>query len=647
MDAQITITLPDGSAFQYPAGTTPEEVAGRISRRLQKEAIAARLDGTLVDLRRPMTTSGSLEILTPESGETAIDILRHSTSHLMAQAVKQLWPDVQVAIGPTIENGFYYDFLKSEPFSEEDLAKIEARMAELSKQDIPVERVEMPKADAIEMFRKMGETFKAELVDERVETPMASLYRQGDFIDLCRGPHIPSTGKVKAFKLLSVAGAYWKGDENNAQLQRIYGTSFFSAKDLQEHLDKLEEAKRRDHRRLGKELELFSLQEEVGGGLVFWHPKGALIRHLIEEYLKGQLLSRGYDLVVTPHIARGHLWETTGHLSYYKENMFLMEVDEEPHVVKPMNCPFHILIYKSKMRSYRDLPIRFAEFGTVYRYERAGALHGLMRVRGFTQDDAHIFCTPDQIRDELERNLEFCFDIYRDFGFEDFVVNLSVRDPEKKGDFAGSDEDWQMAEDVLKSVLAKKGVPYVYDVGGAVFYGPKIDIKLKDTIGREWQATTIQFDFNLPRRLDVNYIAEDGKEHKVLMVHRALFGSMERFFGILIEHYGGHFPLWMAPVQAVLLPITDDHHAYATEVRDKLRAAGLRAEVDLRNEKIGYKIREHQLQKVPFMLVCGAKEVADGTVSVRNRFEGDQGASDLESFIGRVRAAVAEKALRP
>lgn len=644
---QILITLPDGSTVDAPVGSSPFDVAQGISKGLAKAAVAAKLDGTMIDLKRPLSSGGSLEILTDKSGEEALDVLRHSTSHLMAQAVKQIWPEAQVAIGPTIENGFYYDFLKDDPFTEEDLGKIEKRMLELSKEDIPVERVEIPKQDAIAQFNNIGETFKAQLVDERVDTPEASLYRQGDFIDLCRGPHVPSTGKIKAFKLLSVAGAYWKGDENEAQLQRIYGTSFFSKKELNEHLEKLEEAKRRDHRRLGKDLDLFSFKEEVGGGLVFWHPKGALVRHMVEDYLKAKLLESDYELVVTPHIARGQLWEQTGHLSYYKEHMYLMDVEGDTHVVKPMNCPFHILIYKDKLRSYRDLPIRYAEFGTVYRHEMGGALHGLMRVRGFTQDDAHHFCTPDQVISEVNDNLDLCFGIYKDFGFEEIEINLSVRDPENKEKYLGSDEDWEMAERALTKALSDKGVPFKRDEGEAVFYGPKIDIKLKDTLGRGWQATTIQFDFNLPQRLDVNYIAEDGKEHKVVMIHRALFGSMERFLGILIEHYGGNFPLWLAPIQAVVLPITDAQQEYAYSVKDKLKAAGIRVDVDARNEKIGYKIREHQLQKVPFMLVCGAREQEGGTIAVRNRFEGDQGTSSLDEFIDKVKNLVESKAMRP
>ena len=493
----------------------------------------------------------------------------------------------------------------------------------------------------------MGESFKAELVEERVDTPEASLYEQGDFIDLCRGPHLPSTGKIKAFRLLSVAGAYWKGDESNVQLQRIYGTSFYGKKELDEYLEKLEEAKRRDHRKLGKELDLFSFHEEVGGGLAYWHPKGAILRDRIEGYLKQELQRRGYELVVTPHIARGELWRKTGHLSYYRENMFVMDVEGEPYVVKPMNCPGHILIYKNALRSYRELPIRYAEFGTVYRNERRGVLHGLMRVRGFTQDDAHIFCTPEQIVDEVKKLVQFSFDIYEDFGFAEYSVVLSVRDPNDPEKYAGEAEGWNLAESSLAGALEEMGVPYEREEGEAVFYGPKIDIKLKDVLGREWQATTIQFDFNLPERLDITYIGEDGAEHKVLMIHRALFGSLERFIGILIEHYGGAFPVWIAPVQAVVLPITDAHVGYAKEVVGKLRAEGFRVADDFRNEKIGYKIREHQLQKVPYMLVCGQREIEEGTVAVRNRYDGDLGAMSLEKFIELLKGLEASKAARP
>ena len=647
MANEIEIKLPDGSAMSVPQGTTPLEIAERIGKRLAADAVAARLDGHLIDLSRPLTENGELQIVTTKEGELALDILRHSTSHLLAQAVKQLWPDAQVAIGPSIETGFYYDFLKDEPFTEDDLARIEERMRSLSEQDIPIRRVELPKADAIARFEEMGESFKAELVDERVDTPEASLYEQGEFVDLCRGPHLPSTGRIKAFKLLSVAGAYWKGDERNAQLQRIYGTSFFNQKDLDAHLEMLEEAKRRDHRKLGTALDLFSFREEVGGGLVFWHPKGALVRRLIEGYLEQRLMSRGYEMIVTPHIARGELWEKSGHLSYYRENMYLLEVDGEPYVVKPMNCPGHILIYKRRLRSYRELPVRYAEFGTVYRHERSGVLHGLMRVRGFTQDDAHIFCTPEQIGDEVEDLIRFSFEIYKDFGFESYDVALSVRDPENTEKYAGDSDGWKLAEASLEGALHRLEVPYKREEGEAVFYGPKIDIKLRDTLGRQWQATTIQFDFNLPERLDVNYIGEDGAEHKVLMVHRALFGSLERFMGILIEHYAGAFPLWLAPLQAVVMPITDAQADYAKEVTAKLREAGIRVEADLRNEKIGYKIREHQLQKVPFMLVCGGREVEAGTVAVRNRYDGDLGAESIEAFVSRVNELVATKAPRP
>ena len=647
MPSEITITLPDGSAMQVAGGTTALQVAEKIGKRLAKDAVAARFGDTFIDVTRPLTEDGRLQIITAGGGEDALDVLRHSTSHLMAQAVKQLWPEAQVAIGPSIETGFYYDFLKDEPFTEEDLARIEARMKKLAAENIPIRRVEIPKEEAIARFKEMGESFKAELVEERVDTPEASLYEQGDFIDLCRGPHLPSTGKIKAFKLLSVAGAYWKGDEHNVQLQRIYGTSFYSDKELEEHLEKLEEAKRRDHRKLGKELDLFSFHEEVGGGLVFWHPKGAILREQIEGYLKGELQRRDYELVVTPHIARGELWSKTGHLSYYRENMFLMDVDGEPYVVKPMNCPGHILIYKNALRSYRELPIRYAEFGTVYRNERGGVLHGLMRVRGFTQDDAHIFCTPEQIVEEVKKLVQFSFDIYKDFGFEEYFVVLSARDPENAEKYAGEAEGWDLAESSLAGALDEMGVPYEREEGEAVFYGPKIDIKLKDVLGREWQATTIQFDFNLPERLDITYIGEDGAEHQVLMVHRALFGSLERFIGILIEHHGGAFPLWIAPMQAVVLPITDAHVEYAKKVVENLHAEGFRVKGDYRNEKIGYKIREHQLQKVPYMLVCGQREIEEGTVSVRNRYEGDLGAMSLAKLVETLRELEASKAVRP
>jgi threonyl-tRNA synthetase len=647
MASELTFTLPDGKNVNYPAGSSALDIATGISEGLARVAIAAKLDGELIDLKTPLTKGGAVELLTDRSGDEALDILRHSTSHLMAHAVKQLWPDTQVAIGPTIETGFYYDFLKAEPFTEDDMAKIEERMKALAKEALPVTREEMPKAAAIAMFKEMGEGFKAELIEEKVATETASLYRQGDFVDLCRGPHVPDTGKIKAFKLLSVAGAYWKGDEKNVQLQRIYGTSYFNKKELKAYLNMIEEAKKRDHRKLGKELDLFSFQEEVGGGLAFWHPKGAMLRHNVEDYLKKKLLDWDYELVITPHIAKADLWHQTGHLDFYKDDMYTMDVDGQEHVIKPMNCPFHILIYKNKLRSYRDLPVRYAEFGTVYRKEMAGALHGLMRVRGFTQDDAHHFCTPEQVVPEVEQLLDRCIEVYNTFGFTEYEVKLSVRDPNNKEKYLGSDEDWEHAEGALKSALEGKGIPFKVDEGEAVFYGPKIDIKLKDTIGRGWQATTIQFDFNLPSRLNINYIGADGKEHKVVMIHRALFGSVERFIGILIEQFAGHFPLWLAPQHAVVLPITDAHKDYAYEVAATLKRAGLRVEVDGRNEKIGYKIREHQMQKMPFQLICGDKEVETDSVAVRNRFDGDLGPMPLEQFVGKALEMIHTKVLRP
>jgi threonyl-tRNA synthetase len=554
----------------------------------------------------------------------------------MAQAVKRLYPQTKLAIGPPIEDGFYYDLDLPEKLTEEHLPKIEAEMAKIIKEDHPFQHSHKPKAEAASYFKQRGERFKQELVEGLADGEV-SFYTDGEFVDLCEGPHLRSTGEIKAFKLLSVAGAYWRGDEHRPQLQRIYGTAFPTSAELDAHLKRLEEAKRRDHRKLGPELGFFSVQEAAGPGLIFWHPKGGLVRKLMEDWLREQLLARGYELVVTPHVMRLELWKTSGHADFYRENMFApMEVDKADYQLKPMNCPGHILIYKSQLRSYRELPLRLAELGTVYRYERSGVLHGLMRVRGFTQDDAHIFCRPDQIEAEIEGCVRFAWDALAAFGFRDYVVELSDWDARAPSRYAGKPEDWARATEALISTLKRLGAPFTRLAGEAAFYGPKIDVKLIDAIGRPWQLTTVQFDFNLPARFGLEYVGEDGRAHPPLMVHRALWGSVERFFGVLLEHYAGALPVWLAPVQAVVIPIADQSLAFARRVAQTLRARGLRAGIDERNEKMQAKIRDAQLQKIPYMVVIGAREAQAGTVSVRHRQQGDLGPMTVEAFAERV-----------
>ena len=537
------------------------------------------------------------------------------------------------ASGRPTENGFYYDFYREKPFTEEDLKKIEAKMQELVQANLPNERVYFPKEEGLKVFEQMGEFLKCQLIQEKAD-PVFSAYRTGKFLDFCRGPHIPSTGRIKAFKLLSVAGAHWKGDEHSHPMQRIYGTAFFSQKDLDAFLQQIEEAKKRDHRRLGKDLDLFSIQDDAGPGLIFWHPKGGVIRREIEDWLRDELTARGYDLVFTPHAMRLHLWETSGHTNFYRENMFgAMEVENDQYQLKPMNCPGHILIYKSRARSYRELPMRLAELGTVYRYERSGVMHGLLRVRGFTQDDAHIFCMPEQLEAEVQACVDFAHLVLKTFGFDQYQVELSARDPANPEHYAGTVDEWNLAEGALMNTLKRMDIPFKYMPGEAVFYGPKIDVKLVDAIGRPWQLTTVQFDFNLPRRFGLEYAGADGHLHTPVMVHRALFGSIERFFGVLIEHYTGAFPVWLAPVQAVVLPISDKHAPYAREVLEELRRAKIRAQLDDRNEKLNARIRDSQLQKVPFMLVVGDREAQNRSVAVRRRDTGDAGSRPS----GRVR----------
>jgi threonyl-tRNA synthetase len=640
----IQITLPDGAKREVPRGTTPAQIAQQISPRLAKEALAARTNGDVIDLSRPLEQDTSLAILTAKDPD-AVQVFRHSAAHLLAAAVLELFPDVKLGIGPPIENGFFYEFVRDVPFSQEDLEKIEAKMHELAAKDIPNERKMIPKPEALELYRKQGQVFKCELVEEKATEPMVSFYTTGKFIDFCRGPHIPSTGRIKAFKLMNVAGAYWKGQEGNPQMQRIYGACFIEQKELDEYLHKLEEAKRRDHRRLGTELDLFSIQEDAGPGLIFWHPKGGIIRTQMENWLRAELVRHGYELVFTPHTMRRHLWEISGHTGFYKDSMFgPMEVEKDLYQIKPMNCPGHILIYRSRLRSYRELPVRLAELGTVYRYERSGVLHGLLRVRGFTQDDAHIFCMPEQIEKEIQDCVEFAWEVLRVFGFDRYEVELSARDPEKAGDYAGTVEEWERAESALMSTLKRLNVPYKYMPGEAVFYGPKIDVKLVDAIGRPWQLTTVQFDFNLPRRFKLEYVGEDGSRHQPLMVHRALWGSVERFFGVLIEHYAGAFPTWLAPVQVSVLPVSGKFAEYTAAVTQKLKDTGLRVHYDDRNEKLQAKIRDAQLEKIPYMLVIGGKEAEAGTVSVRHRLKGDLGPRPLEQFVADLKREIESRA---
>ena len=665
----IFISLRDGKVLDVPRGTTALDVAKQISPRLASAALVARVTygvppapgpgaaedaasgnpnavsaSELIDLSRPIERDAALDILT-EKDSDALFVFRHSAAHLLAAAVLELFPDVKLGIGPPIDTGFFYEFLREQPFSEEDLAAIEKRMHDIASRNVPNERKLLPKAEALELYKKSNQIFKCELVEEKATEPMVSFYTTGKFMDFCRGPHIPSTGKIQAFKLMSVAGAYWKGHEGNPQMQRIYGACFFNQKDLDEYLHRLEEAKRRDHRKLGPELELFSIEEAAGPGLIFWHPKGGLVRKIIEDWLREEQLKRGYDLVFTPHIMLRDLWNTSGHTGFYKDNMFgAIEVEKADYQLKPMNCPGHILIYASRLRSYRELPMRLAEFGTVYRYERSGVLHGLLRVRGFTQDDAHIFCMPSQIESEVEGCVDFAFLVMKTFGFEKFEIELSDWDAAHPENYAGKPADWQRATAALSDTLTRLKVPFKRMEGEAAFYGPKIDMKLIDAIGRPWQLSTVQFDFNLPPRFGLEYVGEDGARHQPLMVHRALLGSVERFFGILIEHYAGAFPAWLAPVQASVLPLSEKFQDYAKQVLEKLKTAGFRAHLDDRNEKLQAKIRDAQMQKIPYMLVVGGREAEAGTVGVRHRTKGDQGAKPLDEFIAALRAEVDSRA---
>jgi threonyl-tRNA synthetase len=610
--ADITVTLPDGSTRVLQSGATVFDLAASIGAGLAKAAIAGKVNDLLVDLAAPLADGARVAIITEKSPE-ALEIIRHSTSHLMAQAVKQLFPQAKVTIGPAIETGFYYDFDVDHPFTPEDLEKIEKKMQELAKAAQPIVRQELASSEAVSFFRNMGEDYKVELIED-LGVESVSIYTQGDFSDLCRGPHLPSTSWCKAFKLTTIAGAYWRGDEKRKMLQRVYGTAFADKKELDAYLERIEEAKRRDHRKLGRELDLFSFNDEVGAGFAIWHPKGALLRTVLEDFERKEHLKRGYDIVVGPQILKTELWQRSGHYENYRENMYFTEVDEQGFGIKPMNCLAHMMIYKSQLRSYRDLPLRFFELGTVHRHERAGVLHGLLRVRCFTQDDAHILCTPEQLDAEIKGVISFVSEVMAKFGFE-FDMELSTR-PEKS---IGSDEDWERATNALLGALKDSGRPFEINEGDGAFYGPKIDIKLRDCLDRKWQCATIQCDFTLPERFDLTYVDSDGERKRPVMVHRVILGSIERFIGVLIEHFAGNFPVWLSPVQAVLLTVTDAQVPYAEQVYSNLRAAGVRVQKDFRNEKLGFKIREAQLQKVPYMLIVGDKELENGTITPRFR----------------------------
>jgi threonyl-tRNA synthetase len=676
-EQKIKIQLPDGSVREVAHGTTPYDIAMNISPRLAAAVVVARIrplavpapvgetaedEATeaqseagmyssaaetgerLVDLSAPLTEDIALELL-KESDEASLKVVRHSAAHVMATAILELFPETKLGHGPATDSGFFYDVYRETPFSESDLAAIEARMAEVVARDEKFVREQEEREKGLAEYKSNGDFMKVHFI-ERFTKPgdEISLYKNGNFTDFCRGPHVPSTGRVKAFKVTSVAGAYWLGDEKNQQLQRVYGTAFFNSKDMDAHFKRLEEIKARDHRVLGKQLDLFSIQEVAGAGLIFWHPKGGLIRKTMEDWMRDECIRRGYEMVFTPHIMRRELWKISGHEGFYSQNMYPpMELDDAEYRLKPMNCPGHILIYKNSPKSYRDLPQRYAELGNVYRYERSGTMHGLLRVRGFTQDDAHIFCTPEQIESEIAACVEFADEVLKAFGFAEFKVELSTWDPKDTKSYVGSPEHWNTAVASLKKVLDEKKIPYREIPGEAAFYGPKIDIKLVDVLGRLWQLSTVQFDFNLPERFELEYTGEDGEKHRPVMVHRALFGSVERFFGVLIEHYAGAFPMWLAPVQVGIVPISEKHLDYAQSVKAKLEAAGLRVELDARNEKMNAKIREFTMQKVPFVLVMGDKEASSEAVSVRTRGKGDEGSVALTAFIERAKGLVASR----
>src|SRR5271155_2922793 len=669
----IKIQLPDGSVREVSRGTTAYDVATSISPRLAAAVVVARIRpltpvaaGTavedeaseaamygaaaggerIVDLTAPLTEDVALELL-KESEEAALKVVRHSAAHVMAAAILELFPETKLGHGPATDSGFFYDVYRETPFSEEDLASIEARMAEVVARDERFIREVESREMGLQDYAENGDFMKVHFIEKFTQPgDEISLYRNGKFVDFCRGPHVPSTGRGKAFKGMSGGGGYWLGGGRKQEVERIYGTAFFNVKDLDAHFKRLEEIKARDHRVLGKQLDLFSIQEVAGSGLIFWHPKGGLIRKTMEDWMRDECIRRGYEMVYTPHIMRRELWKISGHEGFYSQNMYPpMELDDAEYRLKPMNCPGHILIYKNSPKSYRDLPVRYAELGNVYRYERSGTMHGLLRVRGFTQDDAHIFCEPRQIEDEIVGCIEFAQLVLGTFGFTEFKVELSTWDPKDRKSYAGSDENWELAINSLQSALARKAIPYKTIRGEAAFYGPKIDIKLVDVLGRLWQLSTVQFDFNMPARFEMEYVGEDGERHQPVMVHRALFGSVERFFGVLIEHYAGAFPLWLAPVQVGIVPISERHLPYAEKIRTTLQNVGLRVEVDHHNEKMGAKIRDFTLQKLPYILIVGDKEAETGAISLRIRGQGDQGGMSLEDFVSRARSLVESRSM--
>jgi threonyl-tRNA synthetase len=679
MAQNIQVTPPDGSKKEVHSGTTPLDIARSISPRLADAALVAKIrplatdaqpqaaesaeeskappsmhapaakDGwEFADLSKPLEEDVNLRLLTDRDPE-ALHVYRHSSAHLLATAVLELFPETKLGHGPPTDTGFFYDFFRPTPFTPEDLEKIEKRMGEVAARDEKFERELIPRNEGLARFRAEGDFMKVHFIEQFTkQSEPISTYRNGKFVDFCRGPHVPSTGRIKAFKLTSIAGAYWLGDEKNPQLQRIYGTSFFNKKDLEQHLHAVEEAKKRDHRVLGKQLDLFSIQELAGPGLIFWHPKGGLIRKEMEDWMRDEYLKRGYSLVYTPHVFRVNLWKTSGHEGYYAQNMFTpMELDDAEYRMKPMNCPGHILIYADSLKSYRDLPVRLGELGTVYRYERSGVMHGLLRVRGFTQDDAHIFCTPEQIEDEIAGCIEFALAVLKTFGFNEYQVELSIWDPTDKKSFVGGEENWNRAINSLEKVLKQLNIPYKTIVGEAAFYGPKIDVKLVDAIGRLWQLSTVQFDFNLPERFKLEYVAEDGSRKQPVMVHRALFGSVERFFGVLIEHYAGAFPVWLSPIQVGIVPISERHSEYGRKLVEQFKAAGIRVFMDDRAEKMNARIRDLTSQKIPFVLIVGDKEAEAGTVNVRVRGQMQaEGAMPAEQFVERVKKLIAEKSVK-
>ncbi|MDP4107644.1 MAG: threonine--tRNA ligase [Bacillota bacterium] len=641
MSEVVKLTFPDGAVKEFSQGTTTEDVAASISPGLRKKAIAGKWNGQLLDFRRPVPGDGSIEIVTPDSKD-ALEVLRHSTAHLMAQAVKRLYPNVNLGVGPVIESGFYYDMDLEESLTPEDLPKIEKEMAKIVNENLEVVRKEVSRNDAVKLFKEAGDPYKIELIEAIPENETVTIYEQGEFFDLCRGVHVPSTGKIKEFKLLSIAGAYWRGDSDNKMLQRIYGTAFFKKEDLAEYLRLLEEAKERDHRKIGKELNLFTTNQLIGQGLPLWMPKGATIRRIIERYIVDKEVSLGYDHVYTPIMGSVDLYKTSGHWDHYHEDMFpVMEMDNEELVLRPMNCPHHMMIYKNGIHSYRELPIRIAELGTMHRYEMSGALSGLQRVRGMTLNDSHIFVRPDQIKEEFQRVVELVLDVYKDFNITDYSFRLSYRDPQDTEKYFDDDAMWEKAQSMLKEAMDDLGLDYFEAEGEAAFYGPKLDVQVRTALGKDETLSTVQLDFLLPERFDLTYIGEDGKQHRPVVIHRGVVSTMERFVAYLIEEYKGAFPTWLAPVQVQVIPVSPEiHFDYAKKVQEQLKREGFRVELDGRNEKIGYKIREAQMQKIPYMLVVGDKEVSENAVNVRKYGEQNSETVAFDHFLASLKAEV-------